>query len=95
MSGLHQTRGRRANHSRMGRVIVLEKGVGIRDNLNYSSADFYFSLAYAEMRLVLTKILWNFDAELQDDSKAWDQGQKINMYWEKGSMNVKLIQVIN
>jgi hypothetical protein len=29
------------------------------------------SLAYAEMRLVLTKLLWNFDLELQLESEKW------------------------
>lgn len=46
------------------------------------------------MRLVITKLLWHFDVELQADSRAWDVGQKINMYWEKGVMNVKLVQVV-
>ena len=29
------------------------------------------SLAYAEMRLVLAKLLWNFDLELQSESEKW------------------------
>lgn len=29
------------------------------------------SLAYAEMRLILTRVLWNFDLELQAESKNW------------------------
>jgi len=29
------------------------------------------SLAYAEMRLVLAKLLWNFDLELQPESEKW------------------------
>ncbi|KFX86931.1 hypothetical protein O988_09454, partial [Pseudogymnoascus sp. VKM F-3808] len=29
------------------------------------------SLAYAEMRLILARLLWNFDLKLVDDSKDW------------------------
>ena len=29
------------------------------------------SLAYAEMRLILARMLWNFDLELQPDSQDW------------------------
>ncbi len=57
-------------------------------------ADFEFSLAYAEMKLVLVKLLWHFDAELHDDSRSWAEGQKMNMFWEKNDMNVKLTQCV-
>lgn len=48
------------------------------------------SLAYAEMRLTLTKLLWNFDFELDDDSDRWMQEQKVYLVWEKTPLLVKL-----
>jgi len=48
------------------------------------------NLAYAEMRLILARMLWNFDLELQPDSQTWSS-QKIFALWEKRPMHVKLI----
>lgn len=44
------------------------------------------------MRLILARVLWNFDLELMPESKSWNQ-QKIYTLWEKGAMNVKLTPV--
>ncbi|KAJ3545029.1 hypothetical protein NM208_g2727 [Fusarium decemcellulare] len=49
-------------------------------------------LAYAEMRLILTHLIWNFDLELMQDSKDWDK-QRAYFVWEKGALNVKLTPV--
>ncbi|EFR00286.1 isotrichodermin C-15 hydroxylase [Nannizzia gypsea CBS 118893] len=48
------------------------------------------NLAYAEMRLVLTRLLWNFDLELLEESKDWHDRQKVWMMWDKGDLNVKI-----
>ncbi|EXJ59416.1 uncharacterized protein A1O5_12297 [Cladophialophora psammophila CBS 110553] len=48
------------------------------------------SLAYAEMRLILARMLWNFDLELQPQSVGWEK-QLIFNFWEKGPMYVKVI----
>ena len=50
------------------------------------------SLAHAEMRLILAKILWNFDLELAGDGngKDWITTQKVFILWEKGPLNVFL-----
>lgn len=50
------------------------------------------SLAYAEMRLILARLLWNFDLELMPESRNW-KDQKIYTLWEKGALNVKLTPV--
>ena len=47
------------------------------------------SLAYFEMRLMMTLILWNFDLELEASSENWSD-QKIFIFWEKPDMMVKL-----
>ncbi|KAF7168575.1 hypothetical protein CNMCM5623_001557 [Aspergillus felis] len=48
------------------------------------------NLAYAEMRLVLTRLLWNFDLELMPESEDWHSRQKIWMMWDKGPLNVRI-----
>ncbi|KAF3395109.1 Isotrichodermin C-15 hydroxylase, partial [Talaromyces pinophilus] len=48
------------------------------------------NLAYTEMRLVLARMLWNFDLELQEDSSTWNQ-QNVYLFWEKPELNVKII----
>lgn len=49
-----------------------------------------FSLAYAEMRLILARVIYNFDMEIADDSKGWMERQKIYLLWQKGPLNVFL-----
>ncbi|KAK6193402.1 hypothetical protein LQW54_012497 [Pestalotiopsis sp. IQ-011] len=50
------------------------------------------NLAYGEMRLILTRLLWHFDLELMDDSRNWTD-QDVFTLWSKGAMNVKLTPV--
>jgi hypothetical protein len=52
----------------------------------------FHSLAYAEMRLILARLLWKFDLEIMPESREWDQ-QKIWSLWSKGELNVKLTEV--
>ncbi|KAF1848218.1 cytochrome P450 monooxygenase-like protein [Cucurbitaria berberidis CBS 394.84] len=51
------------------------------------------SLAYAEMRLILAKVLFNFDLEIVNDSQDWMKEQKTYALWEKPSLMVKLKSV--
>ncbi|KAI3400197.1 hypothetical protein diail_4082 [Diaporthe ilicicola] len=48
------------------------------------------NLAYIEMRIILARVLWNFDLKLADESKDWLSRQKIYLLWEKGPLNVYL-----
>ncbi|KAJ1333997.1 aspirochlorine biosynthesis cytochrome P450 monooxygenase [Microdochium nivale] len=50
------------------------------------------NLAYAEMRVILCRLLFSFDLELQAESKDW-ANQRIMSLWEKGELNVKLTAV--
>lgn len=52
---------------------------------------FLLSLAYAEMRLVLAKLVWNFDMELDPRSEEWIEQNKVFLLWEKPSLFIKLI----
>lgn len=48
------------------------------------------NLAYVEMRLILARVLWNFDLKLAEDCRNWIGDQKIYFLWEKGPLNVHL-----
>ena len=47
------------------------------------------NLAYAEMRSILARVLWNFDMELCKDSDRWPD-QSVFSLWDKKPLNVKL-----
>jgi cytochrome P450 len=47
------------------------------------------NLAYAESRLILSKVLYNFDLELAQGQDNWLK-QKIYLVWEKGPLYIKL-----
>lgn len=45
------------------------------------------------MRIIIARVLWNFDMKIADDSKDWADKQKIFNLWEKGPLNVLLTPV--
>ncbi|KAL3421832.1 hypothetical protein PVAG01_05988 [Phlyctema vagabunda] len=45
------------------------------------------------MRLILTRVLWNFDLELCEVSKDWSQ-QKMYTLWEKPPLMVRLVPAL-
>ncbi|KAE8331440.1 cytochrome P450 [Aspergillus sergii] len=47
------------------------------------------NLAYAEMRVILARVLWNFDITLCEESRHW-RDQKTYILWEKPPLWVKL-----
>jgi cytochrome P450 len=47
------------------------------------------SLAYAEVRTILAKLVWTFDFEMMDTSRDWEK-QKVFILWSKPSLMVKL-----
>ncbi|KAI6750410.1 hypothetical protein HG530_014691 [Fusarium avenaceum] len=49
------------------------------------------NLAYAEMRLLMTRLLWKFDLELLPESKGWID-QKVFLFWDKKALQVKLTE---
>ncbi|KAI3321925.1 putative cytochrome P450 monooxygenase [Xylariaceae sp. AK1471] len=48
------------------------------------------NLAYAEMRLILAKIIYNFDMGLADDCRNWLRDQKAYSVWDKPALNIHL-----
>ncbi|KAF6824932.1 l-ascorbate oxidase [Colletotrichum musicola] len=47
------------------------------------------SMAYAELRIVLAKLFWNFDLELVGNSNDWVEQQKVYLIWQKVPLMVK------
>lgn len=49
------------------------------------------NLAYAEMRLILAKVCWNFDMELDEERCGnWTREQKVFQLWEKKPLWIRL-----
>lgn len=47
------------------------------------------NLAYHELRLILAKVLWNFELKLQSGYENWGVGQRTYQLWEKPQLDVK------
>ena len=45
------------------------------------------------MKLILARIVFNFDMKLADDSKNWMRGQKVLTFWDKPPLNVYYTKV--
>ena len=52
------------------------------------------NLAYAEMRIILARVLFEFDLELMETSKSWLENLKNFNLWQKDPLMVKLRPVI-
>jgi cytochrome P450 len=52
------------------------------------------NLAYAEMGVILARILWNFDIGLCEESQGWMENLKIYTLWKKQPLMVKLTPVV-
>lgn len=42
------------------------------------------------MRMILARVLWNFDVSLHPDTPGWEKRTKSYFLWERGAMNVML-----
>lgn len=50
------------------------------------------SLAYAEMRTIMARLIYSFDMELVNPDEAW-MDQKVFFLWSKPPLNVYLTPV--
>jgi cytochrome P450 len=53
------------------------------------------NLACAKMRLILARLFFEFDLELDPRSKDWGYGQKTFVLWEKPALWAKLMERAN
>lgn len=44
------------------------------------------------MRVVVARLLWNFDIELLDEQEDWVARQRVYMVYEKGPLMIRLHQ---
>jgi hypothetical protein len=42
------------------------------------------------MRLILARLVWNFDIQVAEESRGWDDRSAFYLLWEKGPMNMYL-----
>lgn len=47
-----------------------------------------FSLAFVELRLILARIVFNFDMELSPECRGWADDQELFAFWNKPALNV-------
>ncbi|KAF7185028.1 Cytochrome P450 monooxygenase [Pseudocercospora fuligena] len=52
------------------------------------------NLAYAEMRLIMAKMIWSFDMQLESQSRDWIQRCKVHTLWDKPALMVRLTEVV-
>lgn len=48
------------------------------------------SLANAEMRLILARLIWNFDIRATEDLQKWYDDSEVYILWQKGPVSVYL-----
>ncbi|KAK2052110.1 cytochrome P450 CYP11/CYP12/CYP24/CYP27 subfamily protein [Colletotrichum caudatum] len=48
------------------------------------------NLAYAELRIILARLIWKFDLELADPHDDWLGHQHNYLLWERGPLNIRL-----
>jgi hypothetical protein len=95
------TKSRRACHSRWVPEVVLVKSMCPRPWLScHTSLDILTvrSLSYMEMRLVLARMIWNFDNTNADEAIEWDvednmKNLKAFSTWQKPGLNVYITEV--
>ncbi|PQE06760.1 Cytochrome P450 protein [Rutstroemia sp. NJR-2017a BBW] len=52
------------------------------------------NIARAEMRLLLAKLIWRFDWEMEAGQEGWMAGQKVQGFWQKGALMCRLRLVV-
>lgn len=77
------------NRFRMGRETVLERSAYLFTLIGVSANE--SSLAYVEMRLILARLMWNFDIDFaNEEGKNWVDGLLGFNLWNKPALRVKL-----
>ncbi|KAF5485433.1 Cytochrome P450 monooxygenase 1 [Colletotrichum aenigma] len=52
------------------------------------------NLAYVEMRLILARLIWNFDVQIDEACMDWAEKQQIFILWDKGPLEAHLTPVV-
>lgn len=54
------------------------------------------AVAYAEMRLVVARLVYAFDIQLADPTDGWDwKKQKTFVFWEKNPLKVSIRRMVS
>jgi hypothetical protein len=79
-----------SNRSPMGHQIVLAQSKQTRLRSCVEFVDLHYSLAYAEFRLILARMIWNFDFALAEHSRNWMEQHLSYLIWQKPTLYVHL-----
>lgn len=77
------------SHSRLDRETALGRSKSLPPSAAGLTLTTFSSLAYSELRVILAKVLYNFDLSLAPESVGWDK-QKVFFLWEKRKLMVRL-----
>lgn len=78
-----------SSHSVLGPGIVRARSLSPTSLYDPQHSDRYRSLAYSEVRLILCKLLFNFDVELRSECTNWI-AQESYFLWDKPALWVTL-----
>ena len=101
---LHQRGGPATQHTRMtieqfSNLSRLAQEIALAESTSFCLSFFdtllicNCSLAYVEMRIILAKLLWQFDVALAGPDQDWIGSQKCFPLWQKIPLMVKLTPV--
>ncbi|KAF4448963.1 cytochrome P450 [Fusarium albosuccineum] len=48
------------------------------------------NLAYSEMRMILSRLVWNFDISIAEESLSWYDKAEVYILWQEGPLNIYL-----
>jgi hypothetical protein len=74
----------------MGHEIVLTQSKQTRLRSCVEFADLRYSLAYAEFRLILARMIWNLHFALAEHSRNWMDQHLSYLIWQKPPLYVHL-----
>jgi hypothetical protein len=85
---------KRKDFSPFQQVLVTVLAKSMLFSLFYSryGAGTDFSLAYAELRLILARIIYNFDLVLDPRSENWTERNEIFLLWKKPDLYIRLTE---
>lgn len=52
------------------------------------------NLAYMEMRIILSRLVWEFDWELKNTDLDWERDTELKLLWKKPDLRVRFKPVV-
>lgn len=78
----------------LGKVRHLTDRLRLRFSIKLRADNILQNLAYAEMRIILAKMIWSFDMELDPKSASWIDDCKVLTLWDKPELAVHVKEAV-